>query len=128
MLSMSAVRLDILRGVGFTAMTRQPGFLVAAFDVLPGQTDMFLQLIPTAPETLWSVKELAQEQAKYTALAEQAARIARTLTRKTVLAPLIAITERRFGQAGMPLHPGKSLHIGKTLTYVMEDGLDLEEG
>ena len=129
MLSMSAVRLDILRGIGFTAATRQPGFLVSAFDVLPGQTDIFLQVdLQPRLETLWSVKELAQEQAKYAALAAQAAHIARTLNRKTVLAPLIAITEQRFGQAGIPLHPGESLHMGKMLTYVMEDGLDLEEG
>ena len=33
-----------------------------------------------------------------------------------------------FGDGGIPLHPGESNTITKQLIYVMEDGLELEQG
>ncbi len=126
-LNMSPVRLNILREVGFNAVMREPGFLIAKFNIIPGQ----VEAAPTpAPryESLWTTTELGKEQAKYKAQAEQAQKIANTLTRTRVLRPLIETTQKRFAQTNLPLYPGECLFIAKLMTYVMEEGLELEAG
>src|SRR5258708_3953624 len=126
-LNMSPFRLNILREVGFTAASPEPGALNANFNIIAGHVD---DMPPGAVryETLWTVKELPNEQARYPALVAQAERFAGTMTRTRIFEPLLLNTEQRFSKAGMPLHPGESIFITKTLTYVMEEGLDLEEG
>jgi hypothetical protein len=128
-LALSAIRLQILRDIGFMATKVKPGLLAAGFDLMPGDPDAFRDdaVLPRY-ETLWTTHELPQEQARYAALAEKAEVIAKGFNRKTVLEPLIALSEQRFALAGLALHPGEALFIGKLLAYVMEDGLDLEEG
>jgi hypothetical protein len=126
-LNMSPFRLGILREVAFGVNVQEPGVLTAPFDVIPGHVDM----IPPAEaryETLWSSKELQNEQLKYNAFAAEAERFAGMISRTLVMEPLIKISEQRFAQAGMPIHPGEALFIAKAITYVMEDGLDLEDG
>ncbi|MEP7287530.1 MAG: hypothetical protein ABI947_17365 [Chloroflexota bacterium] len=126
-LNMSLLRLNILREVSFMAVSQVAGVLTAPFNIIPGQVQT---MAPAANryETLWSVKELPNEQARYAASVKDAERFAATLSRSTVMEPLLAITEQRFAQAGLPLHPGETLFAVKTLTYIMEDGLDLETG
>jgi hypothetical protein len=126
-LNMSPFRLNILREVGFTAIPGAPGTLTSEFSIIPGHVDTIPPL-DVRYETLWSAKEYPNEQAKYTQLAAAAERFAATLSRTQVYQPLISITEQRFARVGLPLHPGESLFVAKLLTYIMEDGLDLEEG
>src|SRR5450432_3524308 len=128
-LNMSPFRLNILREVAFTARTREkdPNTLLGSFNVISGQVEN----VPPGEvhyETLWTVKELPSEAARYAQMAIKAERFASTLSRTQVAEPLRAITEQRFAQAGLPLHPGEVAFITKTLIYVMEDGLDLEDG
>src|SRR5579859_2104593 len=126
-LNMSPFRLNILREVGFVALSPAPGNLAARFSIIPGAVEK----IPSAEiryETLWTAKELPSEQMRYAAMAGQAERYAATISRAKVMEPLNIVTELRFAQAGLPLHPGESLYIAKALTYAMEDGLDLEPG
>lgn len=128
MLNMSPFRLEILREVGFTANVRDQNMLVDLFNVIPGSVNP--APMPAAPryETLWMAKELPKEQARYAEMTEQAKRFANTLSRNLVMEPLTVTTENVFARAGLPLHPGESIHIAKTLTYVMEDGLEIEPG
>src|SRR5262249_12248674 len=126
-LNMSPFRLNILREVGFTAIPDGPGALTSVFDIIPGHVDT-VPPVDVRYETLWSAKELPNEQAKYELLADAADRFAGTLSRTQVYQPLISVTEQRFARVGLPLHPGESLFTAKMLTYIMEDGLDLEEG
>jgi hypothetical protein len=127
-LNMSPFRLSILRDVGFRSVSQEPGLLLDMFNIIPGT----ISTLPATPaaryEVLWSAKELSVEQAKYAELSVQASKFAATITRVQVLQPLIRATEQKFGQAGMPLHPAEAAFIAKVLTYVMEDGLDLEQG
>src|SRR5437764_479106 len=104
-----------------------PSTLTGMFSIIPGHVDTIPPL-DVRYETLWSAKEYPNEQAKYAQLAAVAERFAGTLTRTQVYQPLISITEQRFARVGLPLHPGESLFATKLLTYIMEDGLDLEEG
>jgi hypothetical protein len=126
-LNMSPFRLNILREVGFAAVMREPGFLISKFNVIAGQVD-------AAPppairyETVWTTTELPKEQASYATQADQTMKVANTLTRTRVMQPLIMATGERFARVGLPLHSGECVYIAKVLTYVMEDGLDLEEG
>src|SRR4051812_32947003 len=65
-LNMSPFRLGILREVGFGVSVQEPAVLNAPFDIIPGHVDM----IPTAEaryETIWTAKELPNEQVKYAA-------------------------------------------------------------
>jgi hypothetical protein len=126
-LNMSPFRLNILREVGFTAQSMDPTTLVDSFNVIPGHVEN----VPYGEiryETLWSVKELPTEQVKYAALSLQAERFVGTLSRMQIFEPLMIATEQRFTHIGLPLHPGEIMYITKILTYVMEDGLDLEDG
>ncbi len=126
-LNMSPFRLNILREVGFVALSTAPGTLSARFAIIPGAVEK----VPAGDiryEVLWTAKELPSEQMRYTAMAAQAERFAATISRALVMEPLYRVTEQRFAQAGLPLHPGEALYISKTLTYAMEDGLDLEPG
>src|SRR5258706_4687437 len=127
-LALSAIRLQILRDIGFTATKVKPGLLAAGFDLLPGDPDAFRDdaVLPRY-ETLWTTHELPQEQAHYAALAEKAEQVAKKVNRTTVLEPLIAISERRFALAGFGLHPGEALVFRQLPAYMMENGLYLEE-
>lgn len=126
-LNMSPVRLNILREAGFLTDVID-GHLVDTVNIAPGQ-------IMAAPpekspryEVLWSVKDLPMERRKFEEMGEQAVKFAGTITRYQVYQPLIQATEMRFAQAGLPLHPAECIFIAKTLTYVMEDGLEIEPG
>ncbi len=126
-LNMSPFRLNILREVGFTAQSSEPNTLIDTFSVIPGHVEN----VPYGEiryESLWSVKELPTEQARYSALALQAERFVGTLSRMQIFEPLAIFTEQRFAHVGLPLHPGEIVYITKILTYVMEDGLELEDG
>jgi hypothetical protein len=124
-LSMSPFRLNALREVGFSAVV-EGEHVVKTFNILPGSIAApQLDLTPRY-ETLWSVRELPDEQARYLALSKRAAAFAETLDPSRLLEPLIAVTETRYARAGLSLHPAESLYVGKTLIYALEDGLQAE--
>lgn len=128
LLAISPFRVTVLRDVHFVAQSAESNWLGVTFDVLTGRFPPRAE--PPAPryEALWTVRELAQERARTQEVAGEALRFARGLTRTNVYAPLLQRTRDVFGDAGLPLHPGEILFITKLLTYVMEDGLELEQG
>lgn len=125
-LSMSPFRLTILRQAGFTAQ-EENGYLVRLVDILAGQINAPPPNLAHRYETLWSVRELPQEQAKHAQLSEKAEKYAASISHTQTLIPLIKLTEKRFSEAGMPLHPGESIFIAKILAYAMEDGMEAQE-
>jgi len=122
-LNMSPFRLNICERLLLQPYPRKgsqhaPG----TFNVIAGQVEN----VPPGEvryETLWTVKELPSEAARYAQMAIKAERFASTLSRTQVAEPLQSITEQRFAQAGLPLHPGEVMYITKALIYAMEDGL-----
>jgi hypothetical protein len=127
-LNMSPVRLKILQDAGFGIAQQEESHLIDTFDIAPGT-------IPTAPpptapryETLWSLADLDAERAFREQVEASAQRIAAAVTRTLVLEPLTNMAAERFQQVGFALEPAEALHMAKLLTFVMEDGLDLEPG
>src|SRR5258707_4380031 len=92
-LNMSPFRLNILREVGFVALSTAPGSLSARFAIIPG----VVEKIPTGDiryETLWTAKELPSEQVRYAGMAAQAERLAATISRAKAMDPLYIVTEQ----------------------------------
>ncbi|MBE7512782.1 MAG: hypothetical protein HS103_08195 [Anaerolineales bacterium] len=124
-LSMSPFRLSILRGVGFTAH-EEGGFITRIVDIVEGQINAPAPVLAHRYETLWSARELPQEQARHTQLSEKATQFAGTISHSQILLPLIKQTEKVFSDSGLPLHPGEAVFIGKILAYTLEDGLEVQ--
>jgi hypothetical protein len=125
LLNLSPARLNILRQLGFSGASQEPGVLSTTFDISPRQPGTTqTENVPPRYEALWRVKELAEEQAKYAALAEKAQRFARIFTPATIMDSMIAIATHRYHQIGLPLLPGECLAISKALVYAMLDGTD----
>jgi hypothetical protein len=125
LLNLSPTRLNILRQLGFSGASQEPGVLSTTFDISPTQSATTqTENVPPRYEALWRVKELANEQAKYAALAEKAQRFARIFTPANIMDSMVALTTRRYHQIGLPLLSGESLAISKALIYAMLDGTD----
>lgn len=127
-LSISTFRLSILREVGFRIAHQEESVLNDTFEIVPGVISAAPP--PNAPryESLWTPSDLAKEQAHYAELEQTAEQFAATITRHTVLEPLIELVGQRFSKVGLPLYPAEVLLVAKTITYVLEDGLDLHPG
>jgi hypothetical protein len=124
-LSMSPFRLNTLREVGFGAIV-EGEHVIKTFNILPGSITAPQPELTPRYETLWSARELPDEQARYLVLSQRAAAFAQTLDQTQWLAPLVAVTESRYARAGLSLHPAEALYVGKTLVYTLEDGLQAE--
>ena len=127
-LNMSPFRLSILREVGFGVTQQDEAQLVDAFSIVPGTISTAQPANAPRYETLWTAKDLEAEKARYAELESYAHRFAATITRNVILEPLQALLEQHFAARGLPLTPAEALFAAKTLTYTMEDGLDLEPG
>jgi hypothetical protein len=127
-LSISPFRINILREVGFRIAQQEEHVLTDTFEIVPGVISAAPP--PNAPryESLWTPRDLASEQAHYAELEQSAEQFAATITRYAVLEPLIELVEQRFLKVGLPLHSSEALLIAKSITYVLEDGLDLHPG
>jgi hypothetical protein len=127
-LNISPFRLSILREVGFRITQQEEAHLIDTFDVVAGNISTAQP--PAAPryETLWTAKDLDAERARFAELEAAAQRFAATLTRNQVFEQLERLIGDHFIQAGLPLHPSEAQFAAKTLTYTMEDGLNLEQG
>jgi len=128
LLALSKTRIGVLRDISFGAQISKPYHLCVTFNVQPG-------LIPPPDhepmpryEPLWTIRDLEQEQEQIKTAAASALRFARSLDRNILFPLLSDCTRDMFGDAGIPLHPGEALFIARALLYVMEDGLELEEG
>jgi hypothetical protein len=127
-LSISPFRITVLRDIQFTAQTFDPQQLGVTFDVLSGHLPPREDNLQPRYEALWTLHDLEQEQAKLQEVTGDARRFANSLARTTVYNPLYTRTKDVFTEAGMPLQPGEITFITKLLTYVLEDGLELEQG
>jgi hypothetical protein len=146
-LAISSVRLNILREVQFVTVTSRPHYLQSAFAILSAEfpppakhtlqaryetfwtREQPLREVPTTQpiaktRTAQSVPETRTNQRRVL----DPSQVANSLTRTTVLDPLVMTTEERFSAAGFVLEPAELVYISKTLLYVLEDGLDLEQG
>ncbi|MBX3085211.1 MAG: hypothetical protein KF716_26495 [Anaerolineae bacterium] len=127
-LNMSPFRLSILREVGFRVVQQEEAHLSDTFSIVPGTISTAQPANAPRYETLWTAKDLEAEKARYAELEQYAHRFAATITRNVVLEPLQTLLETKFAAGGLPLAPAEALFAAKTLTYAMEDGLDLEPG
>jgi len=127
-LNMSVFRMSILREVGFRIMQPEEGTLADFFDIVPGTITAAPPATSPRYETLWAIRDLAADQVRYVQLEAQARQFAATISRNLVMDPLQKLLETRFSAVGMPLHPAEVLLMAKTITYVLEDGLELEPG
>ena len=128
LLAISPFRLNVLREIAFGANTAAPNQIVTTFDVLPGQFPQREDEPLPRYEALWTVGDMDQEFARARAKAPEALRFVNNLMRATTYPVIEARARDAYGDAGMPLHPGETTFITKMMLYVMEDGLELEEG
>jgi hypothetical protein len=129
-LSVSSMKLHALREVEFAAHTwnQSAEIITSYFDVAPKRIPPLDQDLQPIYESLWTHEEMAEEREMVQAKLPDAVRVAAGLTRASVLKPLVGIVEERFGEKGMPLHPGEALAIAKMVTYALDEGLELEPG
>lgn len=128
LLSVSPIRLKVLREIKFTAAERQPNQLMTSIEIMQGQFLLGKVDIQPKYETLWSMQELKEELEVAESIRPIAREYANTVTRQIVTKPLLNLINERFAAANMTLHPAEALMISKLMTYVMEDGLELEAG
>ncbi len=128
MLALSPFRVAVLREVKFTAESPAPNQLRTTFDVLPGRFPPHADQPQPRYEALWTMRDLGEKEDQAKAIAGEALSFAKTLSRTTITAPLLEETKALYGDAGLPLHPAEAACIVKPLVYVLEDGLDLEQG
>jgi hypothetical protein len=128
MLAISPFRVTVLKDIAFGAQSTGQHQLGVTLDVLPGRFPPGDHEPAPHYEALWTVRDLERERARTQQVAPQALNVARGLTRDPIYNLLRQRTTDIFGDAGVPLHPGEASFIAKLLTYVMENGLDLEEG
>ncbi len=128
LLPMSPYRRQLLYEVGFSGSSAAPNSLISRFDILPGHILSKTGDLSARYETLWNGKSLAEDQEKYATIQARAQQVSATLTRTKVYKPLLDETEKHFRQVDLPLLPGELIAAAKLMTYVMEDGLELEGG
>ncbi len=124
-LSISPFRLDVLREVAFSH-DGQAGQVRCRFDVIPGQVRVGLSNPEPKYEILWTAREHQVDQSRVDESIAIAESLALEMTRGTIFHHLEDATRERFGNAGLPLHPGEVLFITKSLTHVFEDAYQYE--
>jgi hypothetical protein len=124
LMSISPFRIAVLRDIKFKAHEQ----LSITFNVQAGRLPPRSEPLQPRYEALWTQRDFEQELAKLQEVSGAATRFANTLTRTTVYNPLQTYTREIFAAAGMALLPGEITFITKLLTYVLEDGLELEQG
>jgi hypothetical protein len=129
-LSISSFKLQALREVEFIAHTwnESTDVMTTYFDIAPNRMPPTKLDLRVRYESLWTMEEMAEERELAQAKLEDARRVATGMTRSVVYRPLLAAVEERFGERGMPLHPGEVKAIAKMMTYTLDEGLDLEPG
>lgn len=117
-LSMSPFRLDVLRGVRFCADVTDGDHLGCRFDIIPGQVKVGLSAAAPKYDTLWTAQDFPPDQAQIESVIARAEAVADDLAPMLLFHALETATQEHFAGAGLPLHPGESLFITKTLAYI----------
>ena len=128
LLALSPFRVAVLRDIHFSAHKTAPHQLAVAFDVLPGRFPPRGEHPQPRYEALWTLDDLHQEAEQVEANCAEALKVARALSPALLYVPLLDHTNAVFGEAGMPLHPGEAIFITRALMYVLQQGLELEQG
>ncbi len=128
LLTISPTRLAVLRDIAFSARQVAPQQLGAMLDVYPGRLPPLEDLPQPRYEALWTLSDFRQEEQQVAASCDDALKVARALSPTLLYVPLLEHTNAVFAEAGMPLHPAEALFIVRTLMYVLQEGLDLEQG
>lgn len=127
-LSISPLKLNVLRDVAFTAEQRDSGQLVTQFTLIPGHIPVGLETAQAKYEPLWTVHELREEIQAAEVMRPEAHKLAQSFSRQALVEPLHELVQEKFAAVNMPLHPGEIVMIAKLLNYTLHDGLELEEG
>jgi hypothetical protein len=125
-LSLSPVRLEVLREVDFCGQGAG-NQLRCRFNIIPGNVQVGLSNPTPRYEALWTVEDFGLERARIDesmALAEQATY---EFVRGNIFHLIEEATTERFARAGLPLYPGESHFIAKTITYIYEDAARYEQ-
>jgi hypothetical protein len=124
------MKLHALREVEFAAHTwnQSAEIMTSYFDIAPKRIQPLDQDLQPIYESLWTHEEMAEERELVQAKIPAALRVAARLGGAVVLKPLLKAVDDRFGEKGMPLHPGEVMAIAKMMTYTLDEGLDLEPG
>ena len=131
--AMSPHRLAILqREVGFAAslaaLSPVTNTMRGSFDILPGQILQATADVSSRYEILWDSKQLVQDQTAYASIEVETRELVRKFTRAALYEALQSETKRRYELAGLSIMLGEIIAISKLLTYIMEDGLEIEPG
>jgi hypothetical protein len=129
-LGVSSFKLQVLREVEFTAHTwnQSTDILTTYFDIAPKRIPPIERDLQPRYESLWTHEEMREERQLVQAKLEDARRVGSGLTKTQVYIPLMEAVDDRFGNRGMPLHPGEAQSIAKMMTYTLDEGLELEPG
>lgn len=127
-LSISSFKLQALRDVQFSAHTwnQSTDIITTYFDLAPKIMPDLKQEMKPRYETLWTPDEMLEEREMIAARTTDARRLASSLTRTSIYAPLLMEVTDRFGERDMPLHPGEAKAIAKMMTYAIDEGMELE--
>jgi hypothetical protein len=129
-LGVSSFKLQVLREVEFAAHTwnQSAEIITSYFDIAPKRIPPVEQDLQPRYESLWTHEEMREERQLVQAKVQDARRVGSGLTRSKVYIPLLQAVDDRFGNRGMPLHPGETQAIAKMMTYTLDEGLELEQG
>jgi hypothetical protein len=129
-LGVSSFKLQVLREVEFAAHTwnQSAEIITSYFDIAPKRIPPVDQDLQPRYESLWTHEEMREERQLVQAKVQDARRVGSGLTRSKVYIPLLQAVDDRFGNRGMPLHPGETQAIAKMMTYTLDEGLELEQG
>ncbi len=129
-LGVSSFKLQVLREVEFTAHTwnQSTDILTTYFDIAPKRIPPIERDLQPRYESLWTHEEMREERQLVQAKLEDARRVGSGLTKTQVYIPLMEAVDDRFGNRGMPLHPGEAQAVAKMMTYTLDEGLELEPG
>lgn len=128
LLAISPFRLAVLSDINFSARRVDTHQIKVSYDVLPGNFPRQSGEPEQRYVPLWTLRDHQKEQERVQTVADEARRTIQAIPRNFMMTVLEEHTADVFGDAGMPLHPGEARFITKLLTYVLEDGLELERG
>jgi hypothetical protein len=126
-LSVSPFRLEVLREVPFTAEITDEDLLHCRFNVIPGNVKVGLTDPQAKYEVLWGSRDFEAEQGRIEAHMSLAERVAVDFSPAKIFYEVEEALREYFAAAGLPLHPGESLFMAKTVCYIFEDAYQYEQ-
>jgi hypothetical protein len=129
-LSVSSVEMHVLQEVEYEPFSFNAAaqLIQSSFDIAPKRVPPPTEPLRSRFKTIWRQEEMREETELVMAKIEEARQLSNTFTRNSVFKPLITAVTERFGDQGMPLHPGEAKAIAKMMTYALDEGMELEAG